>query len=264
MSIKEQRRQKKLAKKRTKEVAKRKELARERHSLSSIAGQVQAAAKGAIVSCMVSDSLFENDVNIGIVLINRKLPDGRIVCVWFLIDTMCLGVKDHHALTGYPADMNEYIEQLKGRQPQRIVSPSFARKFVESAVAYAAQFDLQPVAGYSKLAAIWGDIDPSECSEEFEFGDENGRPRYINGPDDSPSFQAEVIERLERTAGKGNFDFVVMGTQTMSDRNFGPSIELVPINEVIELMNEADPATSSSDKSTEPLLLGSSVKTMDR
>lgn len=210
MSKTEQRRQKKLAKKRSKEVVKRKQLARQRNVMQSVAGQVGAAASGSIKHCLMSDGLFKEDIEIGMVLISRQLSDGRLVCVWFLIDALCLGVKDHHVLVGYPSQINDYVEQVGERQSLRSVSPSFARKFVESAVDYANRFDLPPASGYQKLAAIWGDIDPSECSEEFRFGDASGKPRYVSGPHDSPEFQARIIDALQRTAGEGNFDFVVM------------------------------------------------------
>ena len=57
MANTEQRRQKKLAKKRSKETAKRKELARLRNVMQSMAGQISAAAGGAIRDCLVSDHL---------------------------------------------------------------------------------------------------------------------------------------------------------------------------------------------------------------
>ena len=146
----------------------------------------------------------------GIVLITRQLPDGRVACVFFLVDALCLGVKDHHAVVGYPADINDYVQQMRERESLRQATPSLARKLVESAVDYAEQFDLRPAAGYQKLAAIWGDIDPDECAEEFHFGSPEGKPRYVSGPHDSKQFQAQVIDSLKRTAGEGNFDYLLM------------------------------------------------------
>lgn len=210
MSKTEQRRQKKLAKKRSKEIAKRKQMAHQRNVMQSIAGQVSVAASGSIEHCLVGDSLFEDYINLGMVLITRRLADGRVACVWFTIDMLCLGVKDHYALVGFPGQINDYVERVHERQPMHSVSPPFARKLVESAIDYAAQFELQPAPGYQKLAAIWGDIDSSECSEEFKFGADNGKPRYVSGPNDSRAFQAKVADTLQRAAGEGNFDVVIM------------------------------------------------------
>ena len=234
MSKTEQRRQKKLAKKRSKEIAKRRELARQRNAMQSIAGQISAAANGSIRHCLVSDHLFDDTSKIGAVLISRQLPDGRIACVTFLVDAMCLGVKDHYAVVAFPSQINDYVDQNTERQLMRSSSPAFARKLVESAIDYARQFELPPASGYQKLAAIWGDIDPNECSDEFQFGAPNGKPRYINGPYDSADFQTRVLESLERTAGEGNFEFVFMG---------GPGLQFP---DEIELLDDDDGAVEQA------------------
>ena len=97
MSAKEQRRQKKLAKKRSKEIAQKKAVAREKNFLQSFAGQVQAASNGPIERCMIGESLLDASERFGSVLISRKMPDGRVMFVRYLIDGMCMGIKDADA-----------------------------------------------------------------------------------------------------------------------------------------------------------------------
>ncbi len=215
MSTKEQRRQKKLAKKRSKQVADRKQRARERDTLQSLAGQIKSASTGAIEHCLISDELMDPTQRLGTVLISRRLPDRRLACVRFLIDGMCLGVKDIDGFTCFPAQLTELLEKLEEVETLRRATPQRVRKLVESAIAYAAQFDLQPPADYRKVSAIWGDIDAEQCEEEFSFGGEGGKPNYISGPNDSALFQTRVLETLERTAGQGNFTFTFMGSQMM-------------------------------------------------
>ncbi len=212
MSTKEQRRQKKLAKKRSKDVLKRKEQARERNSLQSLAGQIKAASVGTIEHCLISNEVLDPGRKLGTVWISRRMPDRRLACVRFLVDGMCLGVKDIHAFTAFPADLSEMLEKAQRVETLRSATPQRAKKLVESAVAYAEQFDLHPPADYRKVAPIWSDIDAEACTEEFRFGGEGGKPHFMNGPHDSPVFQRRVIETLTRTAGEGNYNFTFFGS----------------------------------------------------
>jgi hypothetical protein len=175
---------------------------------------------------MIGDGVLDPIRRLGSVLISRRMPDRRLACVRYLIDAMCLGVKDIYAFTCFPADMSEWVEKLGNVETLRSVPPERARKLVESAVAYAEQFDLHPPADYHKVAPIWGQIDADQCSEEFAFGDKEGKPNYINGPHDSAFFQARVIEALERTAGKDNFNFTFLGRYGSNDESFYDDPEL--------------------------------------
>jgi hypothetical protein len=133
---------------------------------------------------------------------------------------MCLGVKDVYAFTCFPSDMSEFLEKAGNVETLRSVPPSRARKLVESVVAYAEQFGLRPPAEYQKVAPIWGEIDPGDCTEEFQFGDDEGKPNYISGPNDTPLFQSRVIESLERTAGEGNFNVTILGDLSRIDESY--------------------------------------------
>ncbi|EMI18608.1 hypothetical protein RMSM_04467 [Rhodopirellula maiorica SM1] len=217
MSTKEQRRQKKLAKKRSKEIAKRKEIAREKNSLQSLAGQIKAAASGPVDRCLISSGLTDSSNKFGSVFISRKMRDGRVAVVKFLVDGLCLGVKDIAALVCFPADQSRIVEQMSESELMHEVSPAKARSLVEGAVAYAQQFEIEPHADYRKIEPIWGDVDKSECTEEFVFGDEEGKPRYVNGPYDSVRFQQQIREKLQTHAGEGNYNIVtMMGGPSMS------------------------------------------------
>jgi hypothetical protein len=160
---------------------------------------------------LISENVLDPARKFGSLLISRRMPDRRLACVRFLVDGMCLGVKDLHAFSCFPAEMHDYLERASRAETIRTASPPRVRKLVESAVAYAKQFDLHPPADYQKVTPIWGDIDPGQCTEEFRFGGEGGKPHFINGPNDSALFQTRVIETLERTAGNGNFNFTFLG-----------------------------------------------------
>jgi hypothetical protein len=230
MSAKEQRRQKKLAKKRTKDLAKKKQIAREKNVLQSFSGQVQVSAKGAVDRCLISESLLDPEQKFGSILLSRKMPDGRVLFVRSLVDGMCLGVKDADASTCFPSMLSEMVDRITQSDPLRDASPNTAKKLLESVVAFSGKFGFQPHPLYEKTRLLWEDIDATQCDVEFKFGND-GKPHFISGPHDTADTIAEALLCLERSVGEGNYDFTVEQGGGLDDglyeydENFSPMID---------------------------------------
>lgn len=203
MAAKEQQRQKKLAKKRSKELAKKKSAAREKNRMTSFAGQFDAAVHGPIDRCLVADGLLNTQSKFGSLLVSRRMSDGRLCVVRFLIDGLSLGVKDVHPFFCFPAQLTEMLKDSP--EDMVLIPPSTAKKIVETVVAFAAKFELEPTPQYHKVISIFDGIDASECDAEFEFG-RDGKPVYITGPFDTEQRIGEIIDKLDRTAGKDNYE----------------------------------------------------------
>jgi hypothetical protein len=78
---------------------------------------------------------------------------------------------------------------------------------IEGGVSYARGLGFEPHEDYRKAKKIFGEIDSSGCSRDFDYG-RDGKPLYIAGPNDTLLFQQRVFRTLVRTCGKGNFHFV--------------------------------------------------------
>lgn len=39
---------------------------------------------------------------------------------------------------------------------------------------------------------------------------QNGKPFYINGPNDTPAIQRQILKQLERRCGPGAYDYMMM------------------------------------------------------
>jgi hypothetical protein len=199
----EQKRQKKLAKQRSKEIKKRREVAQAKQRRASLAGRMEAAARGPVHECLVGCGV-QGAEGMGHVTIARSLPSGRIAVAVFLIDALCLGVKDVFGREVSITEYRELTDRLDSMEELTKVPSSHARSLVESAIRYAESFGFAPHADYRKVAPIWGDIDASECDQVFEFG-KNGRPVFMRGPGDSQEREWFIINRLAATVGAGNF-----------------------------------------------------------
>ena len=172
--------------------------------LFGFAQEWAAASRAPVADVWVPAQLF--DRGIGSVWISRALPDGDYAIASFLVDTFCLGVKD--ALYQI-VDARKYAELMELVQqspdaPLLREHPAYARKLVERAVAYARELGLEPHADYKAASLLFGDIDASACPASFVFG-QDGRPLYIAGPNDSPSFQRRVLKQLEKGSGAGGY-----------------------------------------------------------
>jgi hypothetical protein len=205
--------QRKLAR-RKKVVAKaKKESAKLNRSLSG-SKNISFAANAPIHECLVPDDIFER--GLGQVLISRKLPNGNIAIGMFLLDVFCLGVKDAFARV---LTFNEYenlLNQLKENQDFHPVEPAYARKLVETAESFAKNIGFSPHPDYVGAKKIFGNIDITECQQDFTFGQE-GKPMYINGPFESPNKIRKILETLTIKLGPDGFNFVFIPPDFMEE-----------------------------------------------
>jgi len=154
-----------------------------------------------------SNTLFEQGM--GYVTVARFKLSGETEVGVFLIDTYCLGVKNAFFTRVWDHEYDgEFLGKVFAREGKTGISPSCARKLVQDAVEYANQLGFSPHSDYREAARVLGGIDPSKCERTFVFGSE-GKPFYVQGPDDSPARVQAILGQLRNRSGDGNFDFVL-------------------------------------------------------
>ena len=137
----------------------------------------------------------------------RRQPDERLVYGVFLVDYYCLGVKDTFARADVPparfhADF--LARHMPGGQPVAI-GADLAHELIYGAIEFAARFGFRPHPDFALTQFI---LDPPEAhppTGKVEFGRE-GKPFYVSGPNDDVD---AIIARLMRTAGPGNFHYLL-------------------------------------------------------
>ena len=186
---------------------KKKQLARQETAVTPLA-LVARFPDAPVRACSINAAAF-TDTGIGNLFVVRELPTGVCVAVTFLVDLKCLGVKNvaFHVLSR--SGVAEFARKMYASEPAEPLTAPEAKKLVLDAVAFAAKYGLHPHADYAKALLIFTGIDETGCAREFEFG-QDGKPLYVNGPHDSPTFQRRIRDTLDRTAGPGNWDFVLM------------------------------------------------------
>jgi hypothetical protein len=140
------------------------------------------------------------------VLVARKHRHGKVSVCGYLADVYCLGVKnalgpeimDDLGLRGFVRNF------FSGYHGDPLEAPiELAREVVSGSVEYARELGFDP---HPDFAAAEGHLGPWTGPGIITFG-KDGKPLYISGPYDDPR---PVIRTLERTVGRGNFEFLAV------------------------------------------------------
>ena len=197
MSKSEARKQKQMAKKKAKRDEKRLHLAKQ-HSDNPVI-RLAGAESWPIVAALVPEQLWEH--GIGQLVFARRRPDGRIACAIFLVDTYCLGVKNAFWRIMSEWEYDKMVRQVSSKGTLKTVAPETLAKIVLESVAYAQSFGLPAHPDFRHARMLLAGIDAAKCTDIFHFG-KDGKPFYINGPNDSPEKIKVIIQRLEASGGK--------------------------------------------------------------
>lgn len=204
---------KKIQKKKAQKAARQKAKKTQHKKNLSVRGSgsplsIRAALQGPIYECWEPKQLFNRNVGIGQIVVTRKAPSHKILIAVFLVDVFCLGVKNAYIKLLHEEEYRLHIQQMKGQQSLKKISPERARKLVEEAEAYARNLGFEPHRDYQAAKKIFGDINPDGCPDSFEFG-YNGKPLFFAGPYDNKKIRERVIRTLTESVGPDGFDYIM-------------------------------------------------------
>lgn len=140
------------------------------------------------------------------VVVAREQPEDMVVYGAFIVDFYCLGVKNALWKSNLPLKhFQRILPELCTEMPEPC-EVSFAHELIYGAVDYARKYGFEPHHDFEKASLV---LDPSEThprKHKIEFG-KDGKPLFISGPYDNGR---AIVNKLMRTAGEGNFDYVVV------------------------------------------------------
>lgn len=206
MAVNQKRRQKRLMKRRRKDRARSKEqTASVPYTLLSTKKKILTSREVPINECLINPSWREN--GLATILLSRRQPDGQIVFGVYMVDILCLGLKN----TFCNADVSEleYKTEVQPRmnQNQEMVECSIplAHHIIYGSIEFASQFGFKPHKDFKLSRHVLDDRDSIQpCTENVEFG-KDGEPMFVSGPYDDVEY---VMKKLTSEAGEGNFSFI--------------------------------------------------------
>jgi hypothetical protein len=140
------------------------------------------------------------------VVIARQQSLDKVIYANCLVDLYCLGVKNAFCDADFSLKRFEgSLTDLFSGSPEEC-DLYLAHELVYGAIDFARRYGFEPHPDF-KLASMV--LDPPEThpiSHQIEFG-KNGKPFLVPGPYDDAK---ALISKLERTAGSGNYDYLLM------------------------------------------------------
>ncbi len=206
MAIDQKRRQRKLMKKRLKDQARKKrQAASVPYTLLSVKRKILTSRELPICECLINPSWKEE--GFATILLSRRQYDGTILYGMYLVDILCLGLKNTFcdadtALSIYETKIRSSINPKE--EPVECSIP-LAHHIIYGAIEFAAQFAFKPHEDFELSQYVLEDINSIEPGEEIEFG-KDGKPFYVAGPYDDVEY---ITRQLQSKAGEGNFDFIL-------------------------------------------------------
>jgi hypothetical protein len=138
----------------------------------------------------------------------RQQPGGDICFGVYLVDKLCLGLKNTFANANFSRSryQDEILGRISSRSKLEDCPLELAHQMIYQSIDYAAQFGFEPNKDFALSQFLL--LPRGELEEPYHltFG-RNGKPVYISGPNDNPQ---RIVRQLEKTAGPGNYDYIAM------------------------------------------------------
>lgn len=143
------------------------------------------------------------------ILLSRVQPDENLIAGLYLVDTLCLGLKNTVAeanlsRSAYRAQLRDRISRDEGCKACPL---DLAHTIIYGAIDYARQFGFEPHKDFKLSRHILQERDDFTWREDVEFG-RDGMPLFVSGPHDNAN---RIIRQLQATAGEGNFHYLIGG-----------------------------------------------------
>jgi hypothetical protein len=116
------------------------------------------------------------DDGMGTVVLARGNTPHYLAIGMFLIDTWCLGVKDTFFRSVDAQGFETMIAGMDRMTPMASVDPSYARKLLRDAAAWAASIGFAPHRDFAAIERLFGDVSADASPATFQFGREGKSP----------------------------------------------------------------------------------------
>lgn len=169
------------------------------------------------------------------VVVARFRANGLGDMGFFLVDLWCLGVKNAFLLEDLSeAEFRDIIREKLPEDMRERLHPACARKLIDGAVAYAQKLGFDPHRDFRKARRVLGGLEVQDCPETFTYG-KDGKPCYVEGPDDVGERTERVLAILRARLGEEGFTYVVTADSLAEDDDLE---DAEPGEEEMEAMEE--------------------------
>lgn len=194
-----------------------------------------------IYECWVNTNWKEGGLSN--ITVARKHSNGNITMGLYLVDLQCLGVKDAtYKFNITELEYRNYLEQTEEGMELDKIPYTLAHNIVFAGLEFAEEYNFKPHKDFGIAKYILDeDTDDIELIE-IECGGDNGKPLYIQGSLDNNVRANQIIAHLEKYAGQGNYDYILVSDQNQYDEDEYDEIEDkygdLPLNTKVDMVIE--------------------------
>jgi len=172
----------------------------------TLEGQLATARQHPFHGCWVIKDWQEHGITP--VIVSRMISSNEYFVGNFLVDLYCLGVKSCYVRSfTNPKAVARFVDKVTFNTAIPC-SVELAHEIIYGAIEFAAQFEIQPDVNFERCKWLLDPPDVHPRTHGVQFG-KDGKPYFIAGPNDDIYKMRAVLDKLERTAGQGNFDFLI-------------------------------------------------------
>ena len=168
-----------------------------------------------IHECWISPNWKEEQLSS--IIISRKHTSGNITFCMYLADIACLGIKNtaykfNESEYGYNSFLHDYREKL----PLEKTSYDLVHNIIHAVLEFAEEYGFEPHKDFKQVTQYFLEEDTEDIPIiEIDCGGDDGLPLYVNTGFESKTRVNQILGQLEKTAGIGNFHFII------GDRDLG-------------------------------------------
>jgi hypothetical protein len=169
-----------------------------------------------IHECWITENW--QDSGMASVIVSRRHTNGNITFCFYLVDLLCLGVKDSaYKFNVTDTEFRNFLERNNERMEMEMIDYVLAHNIILSAVEFAEDYGFKPHKDFTSVTEFMLEEDNDDIELiEIECG-RDGKPLYVQGPYDSEATANKIMKQLEKTAGTGNYDFIREGEEFEDD-----------------------------------------------
>lgn len=168
-----------------------------------------------IHECLVN-SEWQNE-GLAQVVVARKHTNGNITACLYIVDLFCLGIKNTQYLFNITeAEFREKKESFDEIELEPI-SYTLAHNIVFAGLEFAEEYGFKPHKDFTSITQFMLEEDTEDIELiDIECG-KDGQPFFISGPYDDQATINKILAQLDRSAGPGNYKFLLQGDEANFD-----------------------------------------------
>lgn len=179
------------------------------------------------------------------IVIARTHANGNLTLGMYMVDLFCMGVRDtHYRFNTTPEDYEDLLDMLSENFEMQKVAYGLVHNIIYAAKEYAAELGFKPHKDFTSVSEYLLEEDTDEIELiEIECG-KDGRPLFIQSEFVTDAEAKRILNQLEKSVGKGNFDVLFgeeddeMDFDDVSDEEWDEDFDDLEYDEKIALFRE--------------------------